>query len=177
MVIAAQAKAIEELTAANARLVERVAALERLVGRNSGNSSMPPSSDDLPGRSKPQPRPVKASGRKRGKQPGAAGSSLPWVAVPDEHVAHRPHGDCGCGADLAEATEVGIERSHQSHDLPEIRITVRQHDVYRVRCSCGREHVATLPDGVSAAPSSYGPLCRRRHNTPYAERPVMPRCP
>jgi transposase len=157
VVITAQAKSIEELTAANARLVERVTALERVVGRNSGNSSMPPSSDDLPGRSKPQPRPVKGSGRKRGKQRGAAGSSLPWVAVPDERVAHRPHGGCGCGADLAEATEVGIERSHQTHDLPEIRITVRQHDVYRVRCACGREHVATLPDGVSSAPSSYGP--------------------
>ena len=129
MVIAAQAKAIEELTAANAWLVERVTALERIVGRNSGNSSMPPSSDDLPGRSKPQLKPVKASGRKRGKQPGAAGSSLPWVAVPDERVAHRPHGVCGCGADLAEATEVGIERAHQTHDLPEIRITVRQHEV------------------------------------------------
>jgi hypothetical protein len=38
VVIAAQAKAIEELTAANARLGERVAALERIVGRNSGNS-------------------------------------------------------------------------------------------------------------------------------------------
>ena len=156
MLIAAQAKAIEELTSANARLVERVAVLERMVGRNSGNSSMPPSSDDLPGRSKPQPRPVKVSGRKRGKQPGAPGSSLSWVAVPDKHVAHRPHGECGCGADLAEATEVGIERSHQIHDLPEIHITVRQHDVYRVRCACGREHVAMLPAGVSTAPSSYG---------------------
>jgi transposase len=49
VLIAAQAKAIEELTSANARLVERVAVLERMVGRNSGNSSMPPSSDDLPG--------------------------------------------------------------------------------------------------------------------------------
>jgi transposase len=117
---------------------------------------MPPSSDDLPGRSKPQPRPVKGPGRKRGKQQGAAGSSLPWVAVPDEHVAHRPHGACGCGADLAEATEVGIERFHQTHDLPEIRITVRQHDLYRVRCGCGREHVAALPEGVSSAPCSYG---------------------
>ena len=101
--IAEQAGMIEELRAANARLAERVAALERAVGRNSGNSSMPPSSDDLPGKTKPQPRPVKGSGRKRGKQPGAAGSSLPWVAVPDEYVAHRPHGGCGCGADLAEA--------------------------------------------------------------------------
>jgi transposase len=144
MVIAAQARALEELSAANARLVERVAAWERIAGRNSGNSSMPPS-DDLLGKSKPQPRPVKGSGRKRGKQPGAAGSSLPWAAFPDEYVAHRPQGGCGCGADLAEAAEVGIERSHQSHDLSEIQITVRQHDVYRVRCSCGREHVAASP--------------------------------
>ncbi len=148
---------IEELTAANARLVERVTALERIVGRNSGNSSMPPSCDDLPGRKKPPPKPVGGSGRKRGKQPGAAGSSLPWVASPDEHVPHRPHGDCGCGADLAEATEVRVERSYQVHDLPEIRITVRQHDVYRVRCACGREHVAALPGGMSLAPCSYGP--------------------
>ena len=148
---------IEELTAANAQLVERVRALERIVGRNSGNSSMPPSCDDLPGRKKPSPKPGRGSGRKRGRQKGAAGSSLPWVAEPDEHVPHRPHGECPCGADLAEATEVGIERSHQSHDLPEIRIRVRQHDVYRVRCACGRGHVAALPDQVSAAPCSYGP--------------------
>ena len=33
---------------------------------------------------------------------------------------------------------------------------MRQHDVYRVRCGCGREHVATLPDTMSRAPSSYG---------------------
>ena len=26
-------------------------------------------------------------------------------------MAYQPHGDCGCGEDLAEATEVGIERS------------------------------------------------------------------
>ena len=40
---------IAELVAANARLVERVTALERAAGRNSGNSGMPPSTDDLPG--------------------------------------------------------------------------------------------------------------------------------
>jgi transposase len=147
---------IDELIAANAALVERVAALERAAGRNSGNSGMPPSTDDLPGRRKPPARPVKGSGRKRGKQPGAPGSSLPWVARPDEHVPHRPEGECSCGADLDGAVEVGIERSHQVHDLPEIRIRVRQHDVYRVRCGCGREHVAALPSEVSTARSSYG---------------------
>jgi len=148
---------LEELRAANARLAERVAALERAVGRNSGNSSMPPSTDDLPGRTKPVGRRVKGSGRSRGKQPGAPGSTLAWVREPDEQIAHRPQGTCGCGADLAGAAEVGIERSHQVHDLPEIRIQVRQHDLYRVRCGCGREHVADRVEAVSAAPASYGP--------------------
>ncbi|MDP9185209.1 MAG: IS66 family transposase [Actinomycetota bacterium] len=147
---------IAELIASNARLVERVTTLERAAGRNSGNSGMPPSTDDLPGRRAPAPRRAKGSGRGRGKQPGAAGSALPWVVKPDEHVPHRPDGDCACGADLAGALEMGVERSHQTHDLPEIRVVVRQHDIYRVRCGCGREHVATLPGDVSPAPSSYG---------------------
>jgi transposase len=82
---------------------------------------------------------------------------MPWVAVPDETVPHRPGGRCGCGADLAEAHDVGIERSHQVHDLPEVHIRVWQHDVYRVRCACGVEHVGARPEQVSAAPSSYGP--------------------
>jgi hypothetical protein len=82
---------------------------------------------------------------------------LAWVREPDEQIAHRPQGTCGCGADLSGAAEVGIERSHQVHDLPEIRIQVRQHDLYRVRCGCGREHVADRAEAVSAAPASYGP--------------------
>jgi len=147
---------IAELVAANAQLVERVAALERAAGRNSENSGMPPSTDDLPGRKRPAPRRAKGSGRDRGKQKGAPGSALPWVAEADEYVPHRPQGSCGCGADLAGAAEVRVERSHQSHDLPEIKIVVRQHDIYRVRCGCGREHVGALPDQVSTAPSSYG---------------------
>jgi Family of unknown function (DUF6444) len=67
--IAAQAKAIEELTAADARPVERVTALERHAGRNSGNSSMPPSCDDLPGRKKPPPRQAKVPGASEASSP------------------------------------------------------------------------------------------------------------
>jgi transposase len=158
--IAEQAVLIAELMAANARLAERVTALERAAGRNSENSSMPPSTDDLLGRTKPARRRSKGSGRGRGKQPGVPGSTLGWVAEPDEHVAHRPQGICGCGADLLGAAEVGIERSHQVHDLPEIRIRVRQHDLYRVCCRCGREHVADRPAHVPAAWCSYGPNLR-----------------
>jgi transposase len=147
---------VQRLLEANAALEERVRQLERQVSRNSSNSSMPPSTDDLPGRVKPAPKRAKQSGRQRGKQKGAPGSAMPWVAVPDETVPHRPRGCCGCGADLTGAEDTGIERSHQVHDLPEVRIRVWQHDVYRVRCGCGAEYVGALPDEVSAAPSSYG---------------------
>jgi hypothetical protein len=67
-VIAEQARTIDELTAANARLAERITQLERIVSRNSRNSSMLPSSDDLPGKTKPALRPVKGSGRRRGSR-------------------------------------------------------------------------------------------------------------
>ena len=39
---------VAQLEAENAELARRVARLERLISRNSGNSSMPPSADDQP---------------------------------------------------------------------------------------------------------------------------------
>ena len=44
-----------ELTAQVADLAGRLARLERAVSRNSGNSGMPPSADDLPGKTPPAP--------------------------------------------------------------------------------------------------------------------------
>jgi hypothetical protein len=84
--IAVQAQLIEVLATRNAGLEarvgemeERLARLERAVSRNSGNSSMPPSADDLPGRTAPGPRQARGGGKKRpGKQPGAPGSYLAW---------------------------------------------------------------------------------------------------
>jgi transposase len=152
------------LEQANVALEQRMRQLERLVSRNSGNSSMPPSSDDLPGRTRPASKPTnqgeqgtKGTKRKRGKQPGAKGAAMPWVSDPNARVPHRPQGCCGCGSDLAGAAVVGIEHSHQVHDLPQVALQVTQHDVYRVRCGCGTEYVGALPGEVSAAPSSYGP--------------------
>lgn len=45
--VAAQAQMIERLQAQVVALTVRVAELERRLGRNSGNSSMPPSLDDV----------------------------------------------------------------------------------------------------------------------------------
>ena len=73
--IAGQAEAIAELRSDITALAGEVAALRRKLGRNSGNSSMAPSSDDQPGRTPPgrqRPAAGKAA-RGRGKQKGAGG--------------------------------------------------------------------------------------------------------
>jgi transposase len=72
---------VEQLTRANQELTDRVARLERLVSRNSGNSGMPPSKDDDPGRTPPgkasAPEPAAGAGKRaRGKQRGAPGAQL-----------------------------------------------------------------------------------------------------
>lgn len=53
-VTAAQAERIAALEAVVAELREQLAAAERAGSRNSGNSLMPPSSDDLPGQTMPR---------------------------------------------------------------------------------------------------------------------------
>jgi transposase len=68
--IAAQAARIDDLVAANARLVARVDELERQLGRSSRNSSLPPSRDSPDARPDARKaRPKKRSGRRQGGQP------------------------------------------------------------------------------------------------------------
>ena len=75
---------IAVLTTQNAELARRVARLERLISRNSGNSSMPPSADDLPGKTPPERRPRRGGGRRPARQPGAPGAYLAWREHPDK---------------------------------------------------------------------------------------------
>jgi transposase len=157
-----QAGQIAALTALVAELQGKLDATLRAASRNSGNSSMPPSADDLPGRRPPARKERRAAERaekkrKPGKQPGAPGTAMSWRKA-DEVVDHFPEGDCGCGADLAGAADLGVARSYQQEDLPEPRPAVRyQHDLHRARCACGRVHVAPRPAGVPDAPLSVGP--------------------
>src|SRR5260221_11578689 len=77
--IAGQAERIAALEAVGADLGEQLAAAERAGARDSGNSSMSPSTDDLPGR-KPPRKERRAPGRggkkrKGGEQPGRPGAS------------------------------------------------------------------------------------------------------
>src|SRR5436190_23962381 len=90
--------------------LEKLAKLEHLLSRNSDNSSMPPSKDNGPGRTPPRKeRRAKPSGRAKGKQPGAPGIALRWreEGELDDHQDRYPEGACSCGADLAEAADLG----------------------------------------------------------------------
>jgi transposase len=150
-VIAEQAEAIGELRADVVALAAEVRDLRRRLGRNSGNSSMAPSADDLPGRTPPEPKPKRGKGGRRpGGQPGAPGSHLAWSREPDDRVPHFPAGGCACGADLAAAADLGVAASHQQIDIPLAAARVTQHDLHEVECGCGRVHRAAAPAGTGA---------------------------
>jgi transposase len=121
---------------------------------HSGNSSMSPSSDRF---SKPAPKSLRGrTNRKQGKQPGAPGANLSLIEDPDQIVDHVPSACSGCGTGLRRRDEVGVTR-RQVVDLPEVRPSVTEHRLHRLRCrSCCR--VTTAPGPAEAtAPACYGP--------------------
>jgi transposase len=160
-----QAEEIAALKALVADLREQLKTLAREKSRNSGNSSLPPSSDDaVPGRNQPSRQRWRAAERtakkKRGKQPGSPGASMTWE-VPDRVVDHYPQGACSCGTGLENAADLGVARSYQQEEVPAQVSQRLQHDLHRVRCGgCGKAHDAQRPDGVPAAALSVGPRLR-----------------
>lgn len=132
-VIASQGQTIAQQTLTITKLESKVAELERRLSRNSGNSSLPPSGDDTPGRPTPPRRERRAAQRKQGKQPGAPERNLEWREVPDDTVPHFPQGRCECGTSLTGATDLGVERSQQVHDVP--LVTVKASSTTSIGCS------------------------------------------
>jgi transposase len=147
-----------ELEARVGELEDRLAKLERAVSRNSGNSGMPPSADDLPGKKAPEPKPKRGGKRKQGKQPGAPGAYLAWNGEPDEKKDLFPEGACSCGRDLADADDPGVTASYQVMDTPVVTAMLTQYDGHAVACACGKVRSAAAPAGAGAAGTvSYGP--------------------
>ncbi|MGO8883638.1 MAG: IS66 family transposase [Streptosporangiaceae bacterium] len=148
---AALTRALEEL----ARARERIAELEARLGQTPRNSSKPPSSEGL---DKPPPRPRslrKRSGRKPGGQDGHEGTTLAQVARPDREVRHEPACCSRCGAGLAGRPVTGVER-RQVFDMPEVKITVIEHQLMERECGCGHRTKGAAPQGAEA-PVQYGP--------------------
>jgi len=149
-----QARVITELRERVAALEAENAELKRRLGMDSTNSSKPPSSDSP--FTKPAPKSLRRkSGRKPGGQPGHPGSTLALVDNPNERKRHEPGPCTGCGASLADAPEVGMER-RQVFDLPPITVRVTEHQLIARRCACGATTCGAAPEGVTA-PVQYGP--------------------
>src|SRR3954471_22346836 len=99
-----------------AKLLARVAELERQLGLNSSNSGKPPSSDGL--RKPPRTTSLREpSGRKPGGQKGHPGTTLRRTEHPDAIVDHLPRVCAHCGEAMAMTDSVG-HQARQVFDLP-----------------------------------------------------------
>jgi transposase len=140
---------VEQLLEQVTALTGRVKELEQQRALDSHNSSKPPSTDQRG--SKPAPKSLRQrSGRKSGGQPGHTGATLALSGAPDRVVVHAPERCVGCGASLAEAPTVAVER-RQVIDLPPELVEVIEHQVETRRCPCGTTARGSFPDGVAAS--------------------------
>lgn len=148
---------VQTLRAEVTRVTGRVHELEAERGRNSQNSSKPPSSDGPGVKLPPKKEPT---GRKPGGQPGHKGAKrelLPAEKV-DAIEDHWPSSCEECDARLPRGcrTEVGEPLRHQVTEIPPVKARVTEHRLHSQMCDrCGHATQAELPDGVPA--SAFGP--------------------
>src|SRR4051794_36988476 len=134
----------------------RIARLEERLGRNSTNSSRPPSSAP-PSVKRPPPAPP--SGKRRGGQPGHARQVRPLV--PPEGVRQviecKPPQCRWCGDPLAGDDPEPLR--HQVAELPPVLPVVDEYRLHRLTCPrCRTTTRAKLPTGVPAG--AFGPRLR-----------------
>jgi transposase len=145
-----------------ASLEAKLADLERRLGQNSGNSSLPSCRDPVAERqrqARQRAERLDRAGRpkrKRGKQAGSKGKGLELSPDPDVIVDHEPEvcEDCGEGLDPRSGDEGYTAR--QVVELPKVRPEVTEHRAHRRRCRCGHVSSGAFPADVRA-PISYGP--------------------
>ena len=137
---------VDELERVVPQMQQRISQLEEQVGKNSRNSSKPPSSD-APHQKKPPPQ---AKGeRKRGGQPGHQGHGR--KLRPADEVTHfvvsKPTSCQQCGTLL-----LGEDRQPQRHqvcELPPIEPEIVEYQLHTLRClHCGHKNCADWPVGM-----------------------------
>ena len=129
-----------------ALLTARVAELEAKLGKNSGNSSKPPSTSHP--HDKPAAGKKKKSNRKPGGQPGRDLHLRPLLPPEQcqEVIPCVPTECRRCGSALAGVDAQPIR--HQVWELPEIKPIVTEYQQHRLVCSCGCSTCGELPKGV-----------------------------
>jgi transposase len=102
-----------------------VSDLQARLGKDSHNSSKPPSSDGL----HRKPKSLRERGKaKVGGQPGHKGSTLKRVAQPDHVQTHPVAPTCdACGHLISRESVSMSSESRQVIDLPPIRFEVTEH--------------------------------------------------
>ena len=146
---------VAEQAALIGALQAEVAALRRQAGRDSSNSSQPPSQDGPAAKAKAGQREARP-GRPQGGQKGHPGAGLARVAQPDETRVIEPLACAGCGLGLAGAPG-RVASSVQVFDIPPAALTVTEYQMMRRTCGCGHVTTASPPPGVTGGPACYGP--------------------
>ncbi len=137
---------IDELRLQIKQQAEEIEKLKGQLGKNSQNSSKPPSSDGL---SKPAPKSLRAPSTKKSEgQKGHPGHHLEAVAQPDRIELH---GVTHCAANL-EAVEAEGYEERQVFDIPLPRLEVTAHRAERKQCGCG--HLTTAASVLPTKPAS-----------------------
>ena len=151
-IVARQSEEIAALTRTVEKQAKRIEALEGRVGRDSSNSSKPPSSDSPYKRSPPRA----PKGRKQGGQPGHPGSTRHLLDAKDvDHfVPHWPE-TCSCGCTLPQVAD-GDPVRDQKWEIPPVKPVVTEHQYHAVVCpKCGTRTLATPPSDVPKG--AFGP--------------------
>lgn len=152
-VVVALWQQVEELQALGEALQAEVARLREQVGRNSQNSSQPPSSDAPSAPARPKQPP---SGRSAGGQKGHAGHgrALKSVEAVQQVVNLKPT-CCGiCGALLLGEDPAPVR--HQVTELPRVEPEVTEYRQHTLTClACGASTQAGCP--VDMPSGSFGP--------------------
>jgi transposase len=150
--IVAQAAALAQLRAEVAQLKATVEALAQRLGRNSRNSSQPPSADP-PQTTRPRRQ---RSGRHPGGQPGHEGQSRALVPVEEVDVVIpvKPVQCPRCQQPL-QGDDPQPQR-HQVTEIPPVKPLVMEYQLHQLRCpACGGPTRAALPVGVPSG--AFGP--------------------
>lgn len=154
--LAAQQEQITLLVQEIVGLREQVKTLQERLGKDSHNSSLPPSSDRFVRQPRRQPKSLRTkSGKQSGGQEGHPGSTLSFSQQPDEVLVHEVENCDYCQADLRQVAPVMVER-RQVVDLPPPQVIVREHQAQTKDCPhCHQRSKAVFPMEVRA-PIQYG---------------------
>lgn len=153
--IAGLKQEVSGLRQENAALKQEVADLRRQLGKDSNNSSKPPSSDGLGKKPRIAGSLRGRSDKKSGGQVGHKGDTLRRTDKPDIIRRHTATCCAHCRAKLTAAMTTGVEK-RQVFDLPEPRLEVTEHQAQIYTCEqCHGTTRAAFPEDVTS-PVQYG---------------------